>query len=127
MRYFDIRHESLLCYATNMLTATSLLNRLMNDVSQRYTSDRIRTHPFFRGLNWDLLRTYTPPFVPDLKSITDTTYFSIEDMAGVPQALSTPAAGTAGDATMDLYRNPNKDLAFVGYTYKRWETLQHQL
>ncbi len=99
----------------------------MNEVSQRYTSESIKTHSFFRGLDWDLLRTYRPPFVPELKSITDTSYFSLEDMTGVPQALSTTPMASAGEATMDLYRNPNKDLAFVGYTYKRWETLQHQL
>ena len=98
----------------------------MNDVSLRYTSERIRSHPFFRGLDWNLLRTYAPPFVPQLKSITDTSYFSMEDMDGVSQALSTAPMADAGD-TMDLYRNPNKDLAFVGYTYKRWETLQDQL
>lgn len=97
----------------------------MNDVKERYSSDKIRAHPFFRGLNWDLLRTYTPPFIPKLTSITDTSYFSLEDGGGAPQ-ISQPAQN-AGEATMDLYRNPNKDLAFVGYTYKRWETLQHQI
>ena len=98
----------------------------MNEVSQRYDSERIRSHPFFRGLEWDLLRSYNPPFVPQLKSMTDTSYFSVEDMTEVKQLSTAPMTGV-GDATMDLYRNPNKDLAFVGYTYKRWETLQHQL
>jgi protein-serine/threonine kinase len=69
-------------------------------------------------LDWDLLRTFKPPFVPNLVSITDTSYFSIDDVAGVPQMLTSQPI--AGEATMDLYRNPNKDLAFVGYTYKRY-------
>lgn len=81
----------------------------------------ILKHPFFRNLDWDLLRTFKPPFVPNLVSITDTSYFSIDDVAGVPQMLSSQPI--VGEATMDLYRNPNKDLAFVGYTYKRYENL----
>lgn len=73
-----------------------------------------------------MLRTFKPPFVPDLVSMTDTSYFSLEDVAGIPQGLA-PSIPTMGDATMDLYRNPNKDLAFVGYTYKKWETMKGDL
>jgi hypothetical protein len=104
----------------------------LNEASHRYPSEIILRHAFFRNLDWEQLRTFRPPFVPNLVSITDTSYFSIDDVAGVPQTLTSQPI--AGEATMDLYRNPNKDLAFVGYTYKRywiylfrWETLRQDI
>jgi hypothetical protein len=27
-------------------------------------TDKLRTHPFFAGLDWDDLRKHTPPFIP---------------------------------------------------------------
>eukprot|EP01125_Pyxidicula_operculata_P005793 TRINITY_DN2021_c0_g1_i2.p1 TRINITY_DN2021_c0_g1~~TRINITY_DN2021_c0_g1_i2.p1 ORF type:complete len:305 (+),score=62.25 TRINITY_DN2021_c0_g1_i2:203-1117(+) len=37
----------------------------------------IKDHPFFRSINWLDLRNQTPPFVPQLKSQLDTSYFRI--------------------------------------------------
>ncbi|KAI8928823.1 kinase-like domain-containing protein [Entophlyctis helioformis] len=85
------------------------------------------------------------PWVPQLKSITDTSYFPTEELAGVPEQVMVDADTTAvgraglgnagagigidqvGANTMDLLKSPNKDLAFVGYTFKRWETLRNEL
>jgi protein-serine/threonine kinase len=54
------------------------------------------------------------PFVPNLVSITDTSYFDVMDTADDDE-------GPIGPETMDIVRNPNNDLAFLGYTYKRWD------
>jgi protein-serine/threonine kinase len=103
----------------------SLLQGLLCEVPDRIPYEHLRVHPFFKGLDWSLLRNFRPPFVPNLVSITDTTYFSPEDVKDVPKALNDTSM--IGPNTMDLVRNPKKDLAFVGYTYKRWETLRNDL
>lgn len=66
------------------------------------------------------LRSFRPPFVPQLKSITDTSYFPTEDIKIPPQFSAMMDA--AGDD-----KNAAKELAFVGYTFKRWETLRTDL
>lgn len=38
-------------------------------------ADEIKAHPWFRGIDFATLHVQTPPFVPDLKSGTDTRYF----------------------------------------------------
>ncbi len=98
--------------------AEDLLQRLLCDANDRLDGVSIRRHPFFRGVNWSNLRAARPPFVPNLKSITDTSYFPIEDVANVPAQIN---------STLDSSINPHKELAFVGYTYKRWETIRNQL
>ncbi|KAI8053003.1 serine/threonine-protein kinase orb6 [Syncephalis plumigaleata] len=58
----------------------------------RNGAHEIRAHPFFRGVDWDTIRSVGAPFVP------------------IPEATPQPA-------------NQPKDLAFVGYTFKRFEYL----
>ena len=80
---------------------------------------RIKAHPFFRGVDWNTLRKIRAPFVPNLTSITDTSYFPIEELTAVPDVVPMD--------TMSDGNSNAKDLAFVGYTYKRWETLRNEL
>jgi protein-serine/threonine kinase len=101
-RYFQLNNSSLLC-----------------DAGDRLTGESIKLHPFFRGVSWENLRNFRAPFVPQLKSITDTSYFPVEDMGHVAPLISQNCT--------DGSFNPNKDLAFVGYTFKRWETLRAEL
>ena len=88
----------------------------MCDAPNRLNAQTICLHPFFRGVDWENIRSYRAPFLPKLKSIIDTSYFPVEEVAHVPPALS--SHGTV---------NPSKELAFVGYTFKRWETLRNDL
>ncbi|KAL2915494.1 Serine/threonine-protein kinase [Polyrhizophydium stewartii] len=105
------------------------LTREAEDLLQR----EIRRHPFFRGVDWATLRSIRAPLVPQLKSITDTSYFPTDELVGVPEQVMVDAdthalgADQVGSATMDLLKSPNKDLAFVGYTFKRWETIRNDL
>jgi protein-serine/threonine kinase len=65
--------------------------------------DQIKDHAFFYGVEWDLIRDIDAPFVPHLRSITDTSYFPTEDLDNVPdQPVGSDTSGT-------------KDLAFLGY------------
>ena len=96
-----------------------LISRLICKVSDRLDIGRIKTHPFFRGIDFNNLRKCSAPFVPKLTSITDTSYFPIEELSQVPETVP-----------MDIYEAETgnaKDLAFIGYTYKRWETVRNEL
>ncbi|KAI8809279.1 kinase-like domain-containing protein [Cladochytrium replicatum] len=98
------------------IEAEDLIKGLLCEAEARLTVVQIKQHPFFRGLDWATLRLSRAPFVPQLKSITDTSYFPTDELVGVPQQLEKNAL-----------KNPQKDLAFVGYTFKRWETIRNEL
>ena len=71
--------------------------------------DQIKHHPFFYGVDWESIRLIDAPFVPRLRSITDTSYFPTDELEQVPEE---PVGVDAG--------GPSKDLAFLGYTFKRF-------
>jgi len=76
---------------------------LMTSADERLVVDQIRVHPFFDGVDWASIRAIDAPFVPHLRSITDTSYFPTEDLENVPEQ---PAGADTSGA---------KDLAFLGY------------
>ena len=78
--------------------------RLITSVDRRLNVDQIKSHPFFYGVDWNTIRQIDAPFVPRLRSITDTSYFPVEDLE---QGGADNAAADAGDSS--------KDLAFLGY------------
>ncbi|KAJ2002909.1 Serine/threonine-protein kinase [Coemansia thaxteri] len=77
----------------------------------------LKQHPFFSGVDWASLRTHTrPPWIPPLSSITDTSHFPTDEIDQNTSPFDNPAAASTGS-------EPQKDLAFVGYTYKRFDML----
>lgn len=64
----------------------------------------MKKHPFFYGVDWGTIRKIDAPFVPNLRSITDTSYFPTDELEEVPDEPM--GADTSG---------ANKDLAFLGY------------
>jgi len=89
--------------------AEDCIQRLICGRDQRLIVDQIKQHPFFYGVEWDNIRHIEAPFIPDLRSITDTSYFPTEDLENVPDV---PLGGETD--------GKNKDLAFLGYTFKRF-------
>ncbi|KAI0068871.1 AGC/NDR protein kinase [Artomyces pyxidatus] len=89
--------------------AEDLVKRLITSADRRLKIDQIKAHPFFYGVDWEAIRQIDAPFVPRLRSITDTSYFPTDELEQGPEE---PAGGDASDA--------NKDLAFLGYTFKRF-------
>ncbi|KIY49967.1 kinase-like protein [Fistulina hepatica ATCC 64428] len=86
-----------------------LIRKMMTWADHRITANQIKTHPFFFGADWSLLRQIEPPFVPRLQSMTDTSYFPTDDLGNVPDQLE-QAEGVSAE----------KDLAFLGFTFKRF-------
>ncbi|EJD01242.1 AGC/NDR protein kinase [Fomitiporia mediterranea MF3/22] len=91
-----------------------LIRRLITSPDQRLSVDQIKAHPFFYGVDWDIIRQIDAPFVPHLRSITDTSYFPTDELQQVPEEPTTTESGPA-----------SKDLAFLGYTFKRFTISSH--
>ena len=78
----------------------------------------IKQHPFFRGVDFATLRQSKAPFVPELKSITDTSHFPTDEIADISKNLMDTKISTVSDTFAQ-----KKDLAFVGYTFKKFDYL----
>ncbi|CAG8755087.1 17072_t:CDS:1, partial [Acaulospora colombiana] len=85
------------CEAINLA-----IYRLLTAQNVRLNCEQIKNHAFFYGVDWSTIREIDAPFVPHLRSITDTSYFPTEDLGDVPDQ-------PAGADT-----NSSKDLAFLG-------------
>jgi hypothetical protein len=62
--------------------AQQVVLQLICDTSVRLGDGEVReiqALPWFEGVPWDRLRTLEPPFIPQLESETDTTYFDGAD------------------------------------------------
>lgn len=94
-----------------------LIRSLLTSAEKRYQIDQIKGHEFFSGVDWDVLRQVQPPFVPRLRSIVDTSYFPTEDIDQPIQGDIMPPPGLGGAAGES---DPQRDLAFLGYTFRRF-------
>jgi len=98
--------------------AEHLIQSLICEAENRLQEQEIRGHPFFKGIDWNTLRATKAPFVPKLRSITDTSYFPTEELMDVPEKVN-----PVTEKTDNYNKSPEKDLAFVGYTFKRYDFL----
>ena len=69
----------------------------------------MKQHPFFYGVDWNTIRQIDAPFVPHLRSITDTSYFPTDELDQAPEEA--PVADSSGG---------NKDLAFLGWVISQY-------
>ncbi|ONH69140.1 Serine/threonine-protein kinase CBK1 [Cyberlindnera fabianii] len=108
--------------------AENLIRRLLTHSEHRLGrhggAAEIKSHPFFRGVDWDTIRDVDAPFIPKLKSITDTRFFPTEELENVPE---NPAIAKAERETQKNKGTSNgdskEDLPFIGYTYSRFDYL----
>lgn len=119
-----VRWKETLTFPTDVFVspaAEHLIRKLLCDAEHRlgrHGTEEIKSHPFFLGINWAELRNRTAPFVPQLKSMADTSHFPVDEVLASLQDHPLPTV--QGDsATLARQR----DLAFVGYTYRRFETI----
>ncbi|PPQ77748.1 hypothetical protein CVT25_011183 [Psilocybe cyanescens] len=85
--------------------AEDLIRRLITWQDKRLTVEQIKKHHFFYGVDWDTIRHIDAPFVPHLRSITDTSYFPTDELDQVPENTTVDP-----DAA-------SKDMAFLGYLH----------
>jgi protein-serine/threonine kinase len=76
--------------------------RLITSADRRLTVDQIKNHSFFYGVDWETIRRIDAPFVPHLRSITDTSYFPTDEIDQADEEK--PADSSA----------VSRDLAFLG-------------
>lgn len=97
----------------------SLLTSSDKRLGRHGGADEIKQHPFFRGVDWESIRRVDAPFIPKLRSITDTRFFPTDELENVPDS---PAMSRAHQqqAAND---NSKEDLPFIGYTYSRFDYL----
>lgn len=102
----------------------SLLTSSDRRLGRHGGADEIKQHPFFRGVDWDTIRRVDAPFIPKLRSITDTRFFPTEELENVPDS---PAMSRAQQQQQQLLqeqgKNIKEDLPFIGYTYSRFDYL----
>ncbi|KAL1921365.1 uncharacterized protein VTP21DRAFT_11081 [Calcarisporiella thermophila] len=70
-------------------------------------AEEVKSHPFFKGVQWDALLTETPSFVPHTENVEDTTYFDsrgAEIEKGVSSSLATlpPLSSAKADQKLPL-------------------------
>jgi len=101
--------------------AKNLIRRLLTDADQRlglFGAHEIKAHPFFTGIDWESLRSRKAPFVPQLCSPQDTSNFPpASELLDPHERLN-----AFGNETNTVKQQ--KDLAFVGYTFRRFESLR---
>lgn len=99
-------HALPFAFVCPMTYLSSACDRLLTHADHRLTIDQIKSHAYFYGVDWSTIRNIDAPFVPHLRSLTDTSYFPTEDLDQVPD-LPPPPQDNEGAA---------RDLAFLGYT-----------
>nr|AAB88236.1 cAMP-dependent protein kinase [Neurospora crassa] len=83
----------------------------------------IKSHAFFRGVEFDSLRRIRAPFEPRLTSAIDTTYFPTDEIDQTDNAtlLKAQQAARGAAAPAQQEESPELSLPFIGYTFKRFD------
>jgi len=103
--------------------ARDLIEKLLQESKSRLGVDEIKKHSFFKNIDWNTLRYNKAPFVPEVKSETDTKYF--EDFVSDGHELDTDedddtqTTDKAGARAKSKF--PEQDIPFYGYTFRRFE------
>lgn len=88
--------------------------------------DQIKNHYFFYGVDWKTIRKIEAPFIPHLRSVTDTSYFPTEDLDQIPDDAPTDPGAAARDVAflglVKIYLDVTQDdlTTFNRYTFKRF-------
>lgn len=97
--------------------AEDLIRKLINNSNERLGkkgAQEIKSHPFFKGLNWEGMKSMKPPFIPKLKNDYDTSYFE------------TFESKEPFYPTKQKHKK-RKDIEYIGYTFKEEDNSDHQM
>jgi hypothetical protein len=96
--------------------ATDLMNRLLcPDQAARIGATDVMMHPFFEGIDWDRLQETRAPFIPELSSLFDTSFFDDVGPADAPPVA--PPTPMRRAATMTGISGLAMSLPFLGYGF----------
>ncbi|KAI0159810.1 serine/threonine protein kinase [Xylariaceae sp. FL1272] len=102
--------------------AEHLIRSLICNTEQRLGrggAHEIKSHSFFRGVEFDSLRRIRAPFEPRLTSAIDTTYFPTDEIDQTDNATHLKAQMMASGKPIE--EAPEMSLPFIGYTFKRFD------
>merc|ERR1712228_241151 len=102
-KYFKIPYDAKLSKE-----CADLIHNLVCSYHRRYSFGQIKSHPFFKQVPFENLMKMKPPFVPQLKSDTDSSHF---DAIEAEQDMTTDSDFKSSKATDKTH--------FWGYTFKR--------
>merc|ERR1712228_228683 len=102
-KYFKIPHDAKLSKE-----CADLIHNLVCSYRLRYSFGQIKSHSFFKQINFGKLYSLKPPFVPNLSSDVDTSNFETIEAEQDMVASKTTKSGTV----------KKKNSAFVDYTFK---------
>eukprot|EP00178_Gracilaria_changii_P023250 TRINITY_DN70568_c0_g1_i1.p1 TRINITY_DN70568_c0_g1~~TRINITY_DN70568_c0_g1_i1.p1 ORF type:complete len:925 (-),score=160.32 TRINITY_DN70568_c0_g1_i1:4495-7269(-) len=111
----------------------SLLREAPYRLGARRGLQEFKEHRFFEGIDWDTLSDTVAPFIPNLKSDTDTRYFEDDitrqqvtqphlsrhgqhNAANMPHTTNQPTRITRKRSLKPIF-DRNTDVEFVGFTY----------
>ncbi|PNY29321.1 Serine/threonine-protein kinase domain protein [Tolypocladium capitatum] len=80
----------------------------------------LKSHAFFRGVEFDSLRRIRAPFEPRLTSNIDTTYFPTDEIDQTDNATVLKAQAIQQNRGQ-VEESPEMSLPFIGYTFKRFD------
>ncbi len=114
-----------LLVAHKLLTRLSFPSLICNTENRlgRGGAHEIKSHSFFRGVEFDSLRRIRAPFEPRLTSNIDTTYFPTDEIDQTDNAtlLKAQQAQAAQARAGQPEESPEMSLPFIGYTFKRFD------
>jgi serine/threonine protein kinase len=101
--------------------SVNLISKLICDSKDRIAHEAIASHLWFQGLDWECVREMQAPWIPPLKSLTDTSNFDEFDDQSAAYFFENDHGGDLdkGVAYKDL---EEKHLAFVGWAFNRFDS-----
>lgn len=100
--------------------AKDLICKLICDRENRLDVDGIKAHPFFNGIDWDTISRSKSPFIPNLNSPIDTSYYPDSNSNA---CFSYPEQEEDDRDNYHLPSLSTTDLNFIGFTFKRFLSL----
>ena len=109
-KYLEFKHE-----LTLSKEALDILKKLITDPEKRLGrngAEEIKNHPYFKNIDWAHVKeTLVPPFIPELKTPYDATYFDEYEETEPFYPLNN------NNSKNSKYQK--KDMCFVDFTYNR--------